>query len=60
MQLIKRVAADGIFLFHCIVVLMVGLGWLAPRIWPLYICTLLVTLISEAMLGHCFLSEMIL
>lgn len=57
MHTLKRAAADCIFLFHCFVVLVIGFGWLASRIWPLYICTLLVTLISEVTLGYCFLSK---
>jgi len=53
-----RVAtANAIFALHAAVVAIIGFGWLAPRIWPLYMVTLLVTLISEVALGYCFLSK---
>ncbi len=57
MHLYKRTAADCIFAFHCAVVLIIGFGWLVPQIWPLYMSTLVITLISELALGYCFLSK---
>jgi hypothetical protein len=53
----KRILADCIFLFHCLVVAIIGFGWALPSIWYLYMLTLFVTLISEVALGYCFLSK---
>lgn len=52
-----RVIADSIWILHFFVVLIGCFGWLLPSIWLLYICVLIIALISELSLGYCFLSK---
>ena len=56
-RLIHRLIADAIFLLHVAVVFVITLGWLWPGLWPLYMCLLIVTLISDFILGYCILSK---
>jgi len=53
----KRIVAEGIFLFHCAIVVIIGFGWTITSIWYLYMLTMIATLISELALGYCFLSK---
>lgn len=57
MTILKRLLADCIFAFHCVVVAVIGFGWIISSLWPLYMATLFVTLISELSLGYCFVSK---
>lgn len=57
MRLVTRIAADCIFLIHCLAVAIIGFGWAIPNIWYLYMSILVVTVISEVALGYCFLSK---
>jgi hypothetical protein len=57
MRFLHRIAADGIWLFHLGVVVLVLFGWLVPELWGLYIMTLGGTLLSELILNYCFLSK---
>lgn len=54
---LKRFAADLLFMFHFAVVLILLFGWLFPSLWYLYMLILLATLLSELLLGFCFLSK---
>lgn len=51
------VAANGIFLVHCLVVFTIFFGWLFPKIWLLYMIVLVSTLVLDIILGYCILSK---
>jgi hypothetical protein len=57
LPILYRLSADLIFLFHFVVVMIILFGWLVPVIWPLYMFTLVVSLISDIVFGYCLLSK---
>ncbi len=56
-ELIYRIFADFIFIFHVLVLAVILFGWAVPNIWHFYMGTLVITLLSELILGYCFLSK---
>ena len=54
---IEYLATIGIFLFHCIIVAIILFGWAVPQIWFFYTALLAITLVSDILLGYCFLSR---
>ncbi len=55
--ILYRLSADLIFIFHFTVVMIILFGWLVPAIWPLYMFTLVVSLVSDVVFGYCLLSK---
>lgn len=47
----------GIFALHCVVGVIIFLGWLWPSIWPLYIAILVYVFFQNLILGYCILSR---
>ncbi len=56
-MIVKRIAADTVFLIHAGVVVIVMFGWLVPSFWYFYMLVLLATLCSEIFFSYCILSQ---
>jgi hypothetical protein len=54
---LEHIGAIGIFVLHCVVVVIIVFGWLWPHIWPLYIAIITYTLFQNWILGYCILSR---
>src|SRR3989344_3309242 len=57
MKLLYRVGADVLFVMHLALVLLAVFGWAVPSLWWVYMGALVVTLISDVVLGYCILSK---
>jgi len=57
MKFLYRLGANTLFLLHVLLVIVVVFGWMVPKIWPLYLTALVVTLISDIVFGYCLLSK---
>lgn len=57
MRFLYRIGADGIFVAHLLLVLVVVFGFLIPSIWYLYMTILVATLLSDVVYGYCILSK---
>lgn len=53
-----HIFANVVFLFHVLVVFIILFGWYFPTLKLVYICILLVTLLSEILLGYCPLTKL--
>ncbi len=54
---LSRIAADIVFVAHFLVIVIIGIGWLFPSIWYLYMAILFGTLLSELFFSYCILSK---
>ncbi len=57
MRLFYRLAADGIFVAHLLLVLLALFGFLVPALWYAYMAALAATLVSDLVFGYCILSK---
>jgi len=57
MRSIYKITADMIFVIHFFVLALAVLGWLAPSLWHFYMGVLILALLSDIILGYCFLSK---
>src|SRR5258708_4638539 len=57
MKIAYRIAADGIWVVHFLLVLLVLFGWAVPSLWYVYMTALVATLISVVVYGYCILSK---
>ncbi len=56
-MLLKKIFADGLFLLHGSILLVILFGRLFQTLWWLYVPILGITLTSEVLLGYRFLSR---
>lgn len=56
-KLIYLVLANLIFVGHFLLVLIALFGWSIPEIWSVYMLILVLTLLSDMVLGYCILSK---
>jgi hypothetical protein len=54
---LEHIGAVGVFILHCVVGVIIFLGWLWPSIWPLYVAILLIVFFQNWILGYCILSR---
>lgn len=52
-----KTIANGIFVFHILIVIIVLFGWLIPGFWYVYMGILVSTLLSDLVFGYCILSK---
>ena len=57
MKILYRKIANTIFFIHLFLVLFILFGGFLPNLWYLYIPIVVIALLSEVMLGYCFLSK---
>ena len=57
MRLVYLLLANCIWLLHFFVVFIALFGWVFPKLWPLYIATLLSVLMSNLLYNYCVLSK---
>lgn len=53
----KKLTANIVFVSHCIIVLIIGFGWIIPAMWLVYATVLIGTLASWIVFGFCILSK---